>query len=99
MSTDTTGFIAALLTTASFVPQVWQSYRTRDFSGISVWMYSMFTAGVALWLAYGVATDATPVIVANAITLALALSILVMKLRDVAARRRQAAASAGRMAA
>jgi uncharacterized protein with PQ loop repeat len=50
-------------------------------------------------LAYGVATDATPVIVANAITLALALSILVMKLRDVAARRRQAAASAGRMAA
>jgi MtN3 and saliva related transmembrane protein len=92
MSIDITGFIAALLTTASFVPQVWKSYRTRDFSGISVWMYSMFTAGVALWLAYGVATEATPVIVANAITLALALSILVMKLRDVAARRRQAAA-------
>ncbi len=94
MSIDTTGYIAALLTTASFVPQVWQSYRTRDVSGISLGMYSMFTAGVALWLAYGVATDATPVIVANAITLALALSILVMKLRDVAARRRQAAGRA-----
>ncbi len=75
------GFAAAFLTTASFVPQAWLTFRTRDVSGISLGMYSAFTAGVALWLAYGLAVGAWPVVVANAVTLALALAILVMKLR------------------
>jgi len=84
MGMDTTeliGFAAAFLTTVSFVPQAWLTFRTRDVSGISLGMYSAFTLGVALWLAYGLAVQAWPVVVANAITLALALSILGMKLR------------------
>lgn len=75
------GFFAATLTTASFIPQAWKTFRTRDVSGISLVMYSLFTAGVLLWLAYGVITANPPVTVANAITLALALAVLVMKLR------------------
>lgn len=75
------GFAAAFLTTASFVPQAWLTFRTRDVSGISLGMYSAFTLGVALWLLYGLSLRAWPVVVANAITLALALAILVMKLR------------------
>lgn len=78
---DFVGFSAAFLTTASFVPQAWLTFRTRDVSGISLGMYSAFTLGVALWLAYGVALRAWPVVLANAVTLALALSILLMKLR------------------
>jgi len=78
---DAIGYLAAILTTCSFVPQAWLTLRTRDVSGISAGMYSVFTAGVALWLVYGWLTDAWPVIVANAITLALASFILVMKLR------------------
>jgi len=78
---DYIGFVAASLTTASFVPQVWKTFRTRDVSGISLVMYSLFTLGVALWLVYGVITSNPPVTVANAITLALALSVLVMKVR------------------
>ena len=78
---DTVGTLAATLTTASFVPQAWLTLRTRDVSGISLGMYSAFTLGVALWLVYGVLTGAWPVVIANAITLALALSILGMKLR------------------
>jgi MtN3 and saliva related transmembrane protein len=74
------GFVAALLTTASFAPQAWLTFRSRDVSGISLAMYSAFTVGVALWLAYGVLADAWPIVLANAITLCLALSILVMKL-------------------
>jgi len=74
-------FAAAFLTTASFVPQAWLTFRTRDVSGISLGMYSAFTLGVALWLLYGLSLRAWPVVVANAITLALALAILVMKLR------------------
>lgn len=78
---DTVGSAAALLTTASFIPQAWHTFRTRDVSGISLGMYSLFTAGVALWLVYGVLLVAWPIIIANAITTSLALLILGMKLR------------------
>lgn len=77
---DWLGYVAATLTTAAFVPQAWLTFRTRDVSGISLGMYSAFTVGVAFWLAYGVALKAWPVVIANAVTLGLALSILVMKL-------------------
>ncbi len=80
-STDLIGTIAACLTTASFVPQVWHTFRTRDVRGISLGMYSLFTLGVALWLVYGFLLQAWPIIVANAITTSLALAILLMKLR------------------
>jgi MtN3 and saliva related transmembrane protein len=78
---DIIGFCAAFLTTASFIPQAWLTFKTRDVSGISLGMYSAFTLGVALWLVYGLSLGAWPVVIANAITLALALSILTMKLR------------------
>jgi MtN3 and saliva related transmembrane protein len=78
---DFVGFAAACLTTASFVPQAWHTFRTRDVSGISLGMYACFTLGVFLWLVYGFLVGAWPIVVANAITLALALGILVMKLR------------------
>jgi MtN3 and saliva related transmembrane protein len=75
------GFAAAILTTASFVPQALHTFQTKDVRGISLGMYSAFTLGVALWLAYGLLLNAWPVVIANAVTLALAASILVMKLR------------------
>ena len=79
--TELIGYAAALLTTLSFVPQAWLTFRTRNVQGISLGMYSAFTLGVALWLGYGLALRAWPVVAANAVTLMLALSILVMKLR------------------
>jgi MtN3 and saliva related transmembrane protein len=78
---DLVGFAAAALTTCSFVPQVWLTFRTRDVKGISLGMYSVFATGVALWLAYGLLMNAWPIVAANAVTLALALAILLMKLR------------------
>ena len=78
--TDLIGSAAAFLTTASFLPQAWQSFRTRDVSGVSLSMYSVFTAGVALWLAYGLLLGSWPMVIANTITLALAVMILCMKL-------------------
>ncbi|MES2911890.1 MAG: SemiSWEET transporter [Pseudomonadota bacterium] len=78
---DWVGFGGAALTTMSFLPQAWLSFKTRDVSGISLGMYSVFTVGVALWLVYGVMLGAWPIVLANAITLALAMAILVMKLR------------------
>jgi MtN3 and saliva related transmembrane protein len=78
---DLVGYFAAILTTASFIPQAWLTLRTRDVSGISLGMYSVFACGVALWLVYGLLVGAWPIVIANGITLALALFILAMKLR------------------
>ena len=75
------GYGAALLTTCSFAPQAWLTYRTKDASGVSLGMYSVFTAGVALWLLYGWTLGAWPIVIANTITLLLSLSIVAMKLR------------------
>jgi MtN3 and saliva related transmembrane protein len=75
------GYAAASLTTASFIPQAWLTFKTRDVSGISLGMYSVFTTGIALWLVYGLMIQAWPVVIANVITLVLAASILVMRLR------------------
>ena len=80
-ATDWVGYAAAALTTCSFVPQAWLTFRSRDVRGISLGMYSVFATGVALWLAYGLLVGAWPIVVANGITLALALVILGMKIR------------------
>ena len=79
--TDLIGYIAASLTTFSFIPQALHTFKTKDVRGISLGMYSVFTAGIALWLGYGLMLKAWPIVIANAITLILAASILIMKLR------------------
>jgi MtN3 and saliva related transmembrane protein len=78
---DLVGFSAATLTTISFVPQVVRSLKTRDLSGISLSMYGLFSLGVALWLAYGIMIVSWPVIIANAITLALSGIVLALKIK------------------
>jgi MtN3 and saliva related transmembrane protein len=77
------GYSAAFLTTVSFVPQALHSWRTRDLSGISLPMYTLFTLGVALWLGYGLAIDSLPVVLANAITLALSSMVLWLKISSI----------------
>lgn len=75
------GSVAAVCTTVSFLPQlirVWQRKCARD---ISLIMFLLFSFGVACWLFYGIGIGSSPVIAANAITLVLALAILVLKLR------------------
>jgi len=90
--TELIGYIAASLTTIAFIPEAWLSWKSRrDERGVSVLMYLIFAAGVALWLAYGLLIGSWPVVCANAITLALALFILLLRLRR---RASQAAARA-----
>jgi MtN3 and saliva related transmembrane protein len=81
MNIEWLGFAAAVLTTFSFIPQAIMTIRTRDTRGISRGMYSMFTVGVVLWLVYGISLGSWPMIFANVVTLALASTILALKLR------------------
>lgn len=79
--TDYIGSIAATCTTIAFVPQAIHSYKTRDLSGISLPMYFIFTAGVAMWLFYGLLKLDWPIIIANAITVCLAGMVLLLKIK------------------
>jgi len=75
------GFVAATLTTISFVPQVIKIWRSRSTHDVSLGMYALFTLGIAMWLAYGLLIHSWPVILANFITLLLAGTVLLMKLK------------------
>jgi MtN3 and saliva related transmembrane protein len=75
------GLVAGLLTTISFIPQARHAWRTRSTKDISLAMYLAFTCGVLLWLIYGILIGSLSVVLANAVTLALALFILVLKVR------------------
>jgi len=59
------GYLAAFGTTVSFLPQAIKTIQTKDTSGISLYMYALFTAGTLLWLIYGVMIGSLPVAIAN----------------------------------
>ncbi len=75
------GFAAALLTTLAFLPQVIKVWRSRSTKDISLLAFGTFCLGIALWLAYGLLTSDGPLVAANGMTLVLAGTILVFKLR------------------
>ncbi len=78
---DLIGGIAGTLTTVSFFPQVIKVVRTRSTHDLSLGMFSMFTAGVAMWCVFGVMIESWPVILTNVVTLTASAVILVYKLR------------------
>lgn len=79
--TELFGYLAAFLTTVAFIPQVLQIWRTKHTKDISLGMYSTFTTGILAWLIYGLLLGSMPIIIANSITIVLAGSVLVMKLK------------------
>ncbi|MBI3777648.1 MAG: SemiSWEET transporter [Gammaproteobacteria bacterium] len=82
METATTlGLVAGALTTISFIPQVIKIWKTKHARDISLGMFAIFSSGVLLWLFYGIQIGSIPVIVANAVTLGLSLTILIFKMR------------------
>jgi MtN3 and saliva related transmembrane protein len=80
-TTDFIGYFSAFLTTFAFVPQALHSWKTRDLSGVSLPMYSIFSAGVVGWIVYGVSIASWPIVVANVVTLVLSCAVLWLKLR------------------
>lgn len=80
---DLIGYVAAFLTTISFLPQAIKTIRTRDTSGISLAMYSMFVFGVVLWFVYGFLKGDKIIMMANIVTFVLAGMVLCLKIKAV----------------
>ena len=75
------GLVAAFITTASFLPQVFKTYKTKDTSGLSLTMYLTFFVGIVLWSVYGIYINSLSVILANSITAILAFYLICLKLK------------------
>ena len=75
------GLIAATLTTASFVPQVYKVWKEKSTKDISLTMYTVLLLGLLLWLVYGIYHESMAIILANAITAILVAMVLFLKLR------------------
>ena len=86
---DFLGILAGTLTTISFIPQVLRIVQTRSAHDISLGMFTVFAIGTALWLTWGIAQGALPVIIANFVTLVLSIVIMVLKWRYAAIGRKQ----------
>ncbi|HPO50158.1 MAG TPA: SemiSWEET transporter [Spirochaetota bacterium] len=70
------GFIAGILTTSAFLPQLVKIIKSRHTKDLSIIMYLLFCSGIVLWIVYGVALRSLPIIIFNVITLVLNLIIL-----------------------
>jgi MtN3 and saliva related transmembrane protein len=75
------GYIAGVLTTISFVPQVAKAWKMKETRDLSLVMLLLFAAGVFLWTLYGFWMDSLPIIAANMITFLLILVLLGLKYR------------------
>ena len=75
------GIAAGTLTTIAFLPQVIKAWRSRSTRDVSLAMFLTLCAGIVLWLIYGILVEDIPIILANGVTLCLAGTILVLKLR------------------
>lgn len=80
-STDAVGYAAAFCTTSAFLPQAYVAIKHRDTKSLSLAMYIIFTAGLVLWLIYGLIKHDWALIASNAVTVTLAALILLTKLR------------------
>ncbi len=76
-------YAAAVLTTAAYVPQVIKVFTTKSTAGISLWMYMVIMTGVTLWAVYGIYKNDWAIILANFLTLAMAIVIFVCKIINI----------------
>jgi MtN3 and saliva related transmembrane protein len=75
------GYIAAVCTTISFIPQALKVYRTKSTKDISLGMFLLMTTGVLFWLIYGIMINSIPLLAANAVTILFSFYILLMKIK------------------
>ena len=84
---ETLGFVAAILTTLSFLPQAMRIWRLGSADDVSLTMYVMMLTGQGLWLYYGIAIASPSMIGANVVSMSLVAWVLAMKVRHLKRRR------------
>lgn len=81
MNITTLGLIAGAITTSAAIPQVWQTYRTKQARDLSIWQPLLLLVGMTLWLIYGILLNDLPLIAANIVSLCCYTLLIIMKIR------------------
>ena len=77
---DLFGFLAALLTTIAFLPQLYKTWKTKSADDVSLIMLILFIIGLICWIIYGININSIPILVANIVTFIFNFSILILKI-------------------
>lgn len=75
---DLIGYCAGIMTVSSFIPQAWKTFRTKNVSGLSLIMYTLFNIGTIGWVTYGIIIRSYPLLIFNSITFLFSFPVLVM---------------------
>lgn len=81
MNIEMIGYVAAVLTTVAFVPQVLKIIQSKSAKDVSLLMYTVLFTGVLLWFIYGILLHSFPLILANGVTMGLITIIIALKIR------------------
>ena len=74
------GYIAAVLGTICWFPQVFKTWKTRQTKDLSLFTNMLILITMLLWLTYGIAIGSLPLILANILSVLLVGSIVLAKL-------------------
>ena len=75
------GYFGSFLTSITFIPQVYKSWKSKSVGDLSTWMVLIVMTSTLVWLVYGFAISSGPVLLANTIVLVLTLVLLGFKIR------------------
>ena len=79
------GLTAGVLGILAWIPQIREVWVYKKHEGVSVETFGIVMVALALWLVYGILIQSLAMIVANVLTLAIILSIIigVVRLRSI----------------
>ena len=75
------GYIAGVLTTFCYIPQIIRVFRLKSAKEISLLFTVLLLIGVAVWLVYGIFLTLYPIIIWNAIGVVIVAMLLYAKLK------------------
>ncbi|MFH1643000.1 MAG: SemiSWEET transporter [Nanoarchaeota archaeon] len=78
---DILGFVAGVITTISWLPQLIKTWKTKKTEDLSLGMYSILFIGMSLWIIYGIILNSKPIIYANMISVSMVLTLLLLKIK------------------
>jgi len=80
ISIELVGITAAILTTSSFVPQVYKTWKSKNVDGISLTMFLTLFIGILIWLIYGILISSFSIILANIVSGLLVGALVVLRI-------------------
>jgi MtN3 and saliva related transmembrane protein len=64
---DLIGYLGSFLTSITFIPQVYKTWKTKSVGDLSLTMMLIVVTSCVVWLVYAIALMLWPVIIANGI--------------------------------